>query len=131
MKVVEALHRALKPTRGAAVAVAAVDTVSRRIRFSGLGNIAGVTIGSGRPQSLLSHNGTAGHHSSRIQEFEYPLADPALIILHSDGLTTSWTLDAYPGLKRRHPAIIAGVLYRDASRQRDDACIVVTRSQQP
>jgi hypothetical protein len=47
--------------------------------------------------------------------------------MHSDGLTTSWSMDAYPGLIRRHPALIAGVLYRDASRGRDDVCVLAGR----
>ena len=45
--------------------------------------------------------------------------------MHSDGLTGRWSLGDYPGLLRRHPAVIAGVLYRDSLRGRDDATIVV------
>jgi hypothetical protein len=48
-------------------------------------------------------------------------------VMHSDGLNTNWSVDTYPGLLRRHPAVIAGVLYRDAARGRDDACVVVGR----
>ena len=104
MKLWRLLHRALKGTRGAALAVASIEMASRRIRFAGLGNIAGVTIGGAKASILLSHNGTAGHDSRRIQEFQYPLPDPGLLILHSDGITTSWSLDPYPGLQRRHPS---------------------------
>ncbi|MCW5976576.1 MAG: SpoIIE family protein phosphatase [Bryobacteraceae bacterium] len=127
--IVEVLHRALKGTRGAALAVASLELDSRRIRFAGLGNIGAVALGGPKPQYLLSHNGTAGHHSTRIQEFDYPLPDPGLVVMHSDGLVSSWTLDAYPGLQRRHPAVVAGVLYRDASRGRDDVCVVVVGSE--
>lgn len=118
------LHRALRATRGAAIAVAAIHN-SGRIGYSGLGNIAGQIIGGPRSQSMLSHNGTAGHSAVRIQQFEYTLPASGLVIMHSDGLTTSWNLDAYPGLARRHPSLVAGTLYRDASRGRDDVCVVV------
>ena len=37
----------------------------------------------------------------------------SLLVMHSDGLATHWQLDRYPGLAARHPALIAGVLYRD------------------
>ena len=36
-----------------------------------------------------------------------------------------------PGLSERHPSVIAGVLYRDFRRERDDASIVVLRKPSP
>jgi anti-sigma regulatory factor (Ser/Thr protein kinase) len=123
---VEAVHRALRGTRGAAVAIAALDG-SGGLRYAGLGNISGIILGGQRPQYMLSHNGTAGHSASRVQEFKYALPASGFIVMHSDGLTTSWNLAAYPGLSRRHPAIIAATLYRDASRGRDDVCVVVVK----
>jgi hypothetical protein len=36
-----------------------------------------------------------------------------------------WSLEDYPGLAARDPAVIAGVLYRDFSRRRDDVTVVV------
>jgi hypothetical protein len=45
----------------------------------------------------------------------------------SDGLGTRWRLDAYPGLTARHPSLIAGILYRDHGRPRDDVTVVVSR----
>ena len=47
--------------------------------------------------------------------------------MHSDGLTTHWTLERLPGLAARHPSLIAGVLYRDFKRGRDDVTVVVAR----
>jgi hypothetical protein len=50
-----------------------------------------------------------------------------VLIMHSDGLTGRWSLDAHQGLAARHPAVIAGMLYRDCLRGRDDATIVVVK----
>jgi hypothetical protein len=47
--------------------------------------------------------------------------------MHSDGLATHWNLDQYPGLSGRHPSLIAGVLYRDFTRGRDDVTVVVAK----
>ena len=124
---IDRLHRALRGTRGAAIAIAEMDLEERAVRFSGLGNIAGVIIGGEKPQFMVSHNGTAGHQAQRVQQFEYRLPRTGVLILHSDGLNTSWNLDAYPGLLTRHPSIIAAVLYRDANRGRDDACVLAAR----
>ncbi|HUQ90374.1 MAG TPA: ATP-binding SpoIIE family protein phosphatase [Bryobacteraceae bacterium] len=125
--ILQNIHRALRGTRGAAVAAAYLDFDAGVARFAGIGNIAAVLAGPGRNHHMVSHNGTAGHETFRFQEFVYPLDGHALFIMHSDGLTTSWNLDPYPGLRAHHPAIIAGVLYRDASRNRDDVCVVVAQ----
>ena len=126
VSILEDVHRALRSTRGAAVAVTRIEP-GGRLQYAGIGNIAGVVLGGARSQYMVSHNGTAGIEARRLQEFEYPLPPNAVIVMHSDGLTTSWSLDAYPGLLRRHPSVIAGILYRDASRGRDDACVLVGR----
>ena len=60
-----------------------------------------------------------------VQSATYEWPAHGMLIMHSDGLTGRWTLDTYPGLLVRHPAVVAGVLCRDALRGRDDATIVV------
>lgn len=121
------VHASMRGTRGAAVAVACVDQPLSVARYAGIGNINAVLIGGSKPLMLVSHNGTAGYHSPRLQEFAYPLPQQGLLVMHSDGLHTNWNLDDYPGLRRRDPSVIAGVLYRDWARERDDACVAVAR----
>lgn len=121
------VHGALRPTRGAAVAVAYIDRLALEVRYAGIGNISGVLVGKDKSTAMISHNGTAGYHSPRVQEFSYRMLEPAMIVMHSDGLHGGWTLDSYPGLSRRDPSVIAGVLYRDSTRNRDDVCVVVLK----
>lgn len=127
-RLIETIHRALASTRGAAVAVARIDTQQRVVRFVGVGNITGAIIGDGTVRRMVSHNGTAGHVAPRIREFTYPYSGSPVVLLHSDGLTARWDLDAYPGLASSHPSLIAGILFRDHRRGRDDASVVVMRS---
>ncbi len=127
-ELLEMAHRALRGTRGAAVAVASIDFDKGAIRYSGVGNIVGMILGGPKAVAMMSHNGTVGHEARRFQEFHYVLPQNGLVIMHSDGLVSSWNPDAYPALLRRHPAVIAGILYRDANRGRDDVCVVVVRS---
>jgi anti-sigma regulatory factor (Ser/Thr protein kinase) len=121
------IHRALRGTRGAAVAVMQFRNADRSIRFAGLGNISGVIAVPGKSQSMVSYSGTAGYGTPKIQEFSYQLPEAGLVIMHSDGLTTSWSLDSYPGLRTHKPSVIAAVLCRDATRGRDDTCVVAVR----
>jgi len=121
----ERAHAALRPTRGAAVAVAEVDCGSGAVRFAGIGNIGSVIVPhAGEWQRMVSHPGTIGQEMRKIVEFSYRWSPGALLLMHSDGLTSSWALDPYPGLVARHPAVVAGVLYRDFTRGRDDVAVL-------
>ncbi len=123
----EHVHQALAGTRGAAVATARYDVSQRRLSYAGVGNISGTLLSATTSRGLFSHNGTLGVQARRIQQFEYPCEEPCLLILHSDGLQSRWNFDKYPGLTNRHPAIVAGLLYRDFDRGRDDVTVVVAR----
>jgi anti-sigma regulatory factor (Ser/Thr protein kinase) len=129
--VIERLHAGLRGTRGAAAAVAELDLGRGVVRYSGVGNISATIVTGGARRSLVSHNGIVGYEARRIQEFSQPFPDAALLVLHSDGLTTQWRMDAYPGLAGRHPGIIAAVLYRDFKRGHDDVTVVVARAFRP
>jgi anti-sigma regulatory factor (Ser/Thr protein kinase) len=126
-RLVEAIHRALAPTRGAAVAVARLDADQRLVRFVGVGNISAAVLVEGGVRRMVSHNGTAGHIAPRIREFTYAYSGDITILLHSDGLSAKWDLATYPGLATSHPSLIAGILFRDHRRGRDDASIVAMR----
>jgi anti-sigma regulatory factor (Ser/Thr protein kinase) len=126
-EMVERMHEALRPTRGAAVAVLELRPSTRTVRFAGVGNCAGAIYDRAqqvRPQNLTSHNGIVGANIPRLREFSHTWPDDGLVLLHSDGLSTRFHLDDYPGLGRRHPSVIAAVLYRDFGRSRDDATML-------
>jgi anti-sigma regulatory factor (Ser/Thr protein kinase) len=125
---IEACHRALAATRGAAVAVGRLNLAERKGSFAGVGNIACRVESPEVRRQLVSHNGTVGHNLRRLQQFEFMVAPDALLIFHTDGLATHWNLSDYPGLANRHPGLVAGVLYRDHERGRDDVTVVVIRN---
>ena len=126
-EIVRAIHDGLRPTRGAAVAVLEADLEQRVVRFSGVGNISGALYWDAGMRQMVSHHGIAGHQVAKVQEFSYPWPDGALIVMHSDGLISHWNFSPYPGLTARHPGLIAGVLYRDFSRGRDDVTVVIAK----
>jgi len=123
---IEALHGSLRKTRGAAVAVVRVDSARKQLAFCGVGNIAASITADGSSRSLISHNGILGHEVRRMQEFTYPWSRGSKLIMSSDGLAT-WHLEKYAGLLQKHPALVAGVLYRDFWRQRDGVTVVVAQ----
>jgi anti-sigma regulatory factor (Ser/Thr protein kinase) len=121
------LHGALRATRGAAVVVSRIDWDRGEAQYSGIGNIAGFLWSEGKARHMVSHPGIVGHDIRNVRELTLPLDKNVLVLLHSDGIATHWSLGAYPGLTLRHPSLIAGVIYRDHCRGRDDATVVVAR----
>lgn len=126
--VMQHAHGMLRATRGAAVAVARLDTVDEEIHFAGVGNIAASVHDDHGRRQLVSHNGIVGSNMRKVQEFSLPWTPHSMIVMHSDGLGSRWDLDHYPGLSLRHPALIAAVLYRDFARRRDDVSVLVVRN---
>ncbi|MGA8709354.1 MAG: SpoIIE family protein phosphatase [Steroidobacteraceae bacterium] len=121
--IMERLHRALAGTRGAAAACACIDS-SGRLSYAGVGNIHGALLSADGTCGLVSHNGTLGVRVARMHQFEYQRPKGALLLMNSDGVSARWSLAARPGLLQRHPAVVAGVLYRDHARAHDDATLV-------
>ena len=126
-------HSTLRGTRGATMAIARLDQECDEIRYAGLGNIAGTIVdpASDRATHMISLNGTVGHSVQRIQSYNYPWPRGATLILHSDGLSARWDLNQDPALRGLAPGLLAGLLYRDHRRRRDDATVVVARRKAP
>lgn len=142
---VEALHRAahlppaealvhldtaLRGTRGAAVAVAQVDTRGGLLRFAGVGNVGARLREGDRWRSLVSRPGIVGvHRHATLREDRVPWAADRLLILHSDGLPSRWTPPSDEDLLAADPAVVAAVTVRDTSSSawpvRDDTAVVV------
>jgi anti-sigma regulatory factor (Ser/Thr protein kinase) len=123
------IHGALRSTRGAAVALVHVEHGASgpgRLTFAGVGNIAAGLHADGTRQ-FASYAGIVGHNMRKVVEIPQPWEKEALLIMHSDGMATRWSLEKYPGLRMRHPGVIAAVLYRDLARGRDDVTVLVIR----
>jgi serine phosphatase RsbU (regulator of sigma subunit) len=122
-----AMHERLRATRGAAVALARINPNGRRVEFAGVGNISGSVLSASERRSLVFQNGTVGGPMPAVRTGSEDLPAHGLLVLHTDGLTSHWNMDSYPGLVAHHPALVAGVLFRDFARPRDDATVLVYR----
>jgi len=123
VEILQRANRLMSKTRGGAAACARFRPSS--LTYAGVGNINGRLVSAESSTGLVSHNGTLGLYQRHAQEFEYVVEPGALLVMHSDGLSARWDLKSRLDLLRSHPAVIAGVLYRDHARNRDDATVVV------
>lgn len=127
VEVLKHVHDALRKTRGGAVSVAEIDLLAHTLTFSGLGNVSGVVIRKGTSRSLVSHNGTVGHLAANFQQFTEEFPPEAVFVMHSDGIQTRWDLSRHSGLAAKRAGVIAGMLFRDFRRERDDSTVVVVK----
>jgi anti-sigma regulatory factor (Ser/Thr protein kinase) len=127
-KIIQDTHLSLRTTRGAAQAVASVDSAKGVISYAGVGNISASVVAPGSSRSLASHNGIVGQQMERLQEFSCPWNKNSILVMHSDGLATRWDLERYPGIWRKSPSVIAAVLHRDFCRGRDDVTVLVAKA---
>lgn len=118
-------HNALKATRGAAMSVVIVDHERLVLAYAGVGNVS-ATIGNGAiTRNMVSRNGTLGAVLPRVQEYSYPFEPGMMLLMFSDGLNSRCSFNGYSGILSRPPALVAGLLYRDFKRGRDDATVIV------
>ena len=126
-RTIEAAHGPLRATRGAAIAIAEIVSSEQTLHFAGVGNISASVVTHDANRSLTSYNGTVGVALRKVKELTYPWSANARLLMYSDGITSRARFDAYPGLAERHPALVAGVIFRDFYRGRDDATVLVVR----
>src|SRR6185436_17381353 len=103
-ELMERAHDALRPTRGAAIAIADLERGRGKLRYTGVGNISGLVVApDGNERNMMSHGGTLGHTQLRVHVLEYVLPEDGLVVLFSDGLLSRTTLSGHPGLANRDP----------------------------
>jgi Stage II sporulation protein E (SpoIIE) len=121
------VDRALTKTRGAAGAIVELCPAKGLVTSAGVGNISMRLLNNGGSKSFGCDNGTLGTGVPKIHEFTQPWMHGSVLVMHSDGVKTHWNHDDYPGLTRRHPGLVAGLIYRDFRRDRDDATVIAAR----
>lgn len=121
------LAQAMQGGRGGAVALACFDSQTAGLRYAGIGNISGSVHLPEGSRGLASHPGIVGMQTRRAQAFDFPQVAGRLLVMHSDGLQSRWSLKDYPGLVSRHPALVTALLHRDFCRGRDDATVFAIR----
>jgi anti-sigma regulatory factor (Ser/Thr protein kinase)/serine/threonine protein phosphatase PrpC len=126
-EVVLAVHDALRTTRGAVMGAVVIDRERQSFHYAGVGNVEVRVLGTEEPARPIPSNGTLGARLSQVRVWPHRWTEGTTLVMASDGISTTWDINAYPGLLGRSPQLIAGVLARDFSRNSDDATVLVYR----
>ncbi|RMH69691.1 MAG: hypothetical protein D6675_11640 [Gemmatimonadetes bacterium] len=125
-RLLEGMHQALRPTRGAVVAVMHFDYPQKRLTFAGIGNITVRTI---YPDGMkfFSLNGIIGQNLRKVREIVLPCESPFCFVLHSDGIQSKFdhrVVDTTQNLDD-----VARMIVAEFSRPNDDATVMILKGQ--
>lgn len=92
--IVNIIHEKLIGSVGCQLMLMEIDKVNKIAHYLGVGNIRGFTIKSQNFSLLLTKDGTVGRKIPTLKVESIDLFQPTIIILHSDGISRSWSWDA-------------------------------------
>jgi anti-sigma regulatory factor (Ser/Thr protein kinase) len=123
----QGIHNTVAGTRGAAVSAVRFDRHQHVLEFCGVGNVSCRIIDDERATNLPPQPGIVGQHLRTVRQQAVTLVDHAVVVLHSDGLTSKWDLGGLPGIRVQSSTVIAAALLRSAGVRHDDASVAVLR----
>jgi negative regulator of sigma-B (phosphoserine phosphatase) len=125
-RVMQNLHQHLKGTRGAAVGLCAINTLSGHAVYVGIGNTAIRHFGE-RETRLVSQDGVVGQNmrTPLLQTLQFEAGD--VLVLHSDGVSERFSTDNYPGVLRHTAKEVANNIVQRFGKDHDDATCFALR----
>ncbi|MCR9255287.1 MAG: SpoIIE family protein phosphatase [Alphaproteobacteria bacterium] len=119
------LHDELRGTVGAAIGLCALRPSEATMEFVGVGNIVACVFGRGR-RELISQPGTLGLAIRTVRVQTEPLTLGDVVVLHSDGISSTVNLREYPDILAGEPSVASHEIVRRFGRKYDDvSCLVV------
>jgi phosphoserine phosphatase RsbX len=123
IELMRAATQSLKDTRGAVGAVLRIDRATRKLVFSGVGNIA-LRARSKEPIAPVCSPGILGRRTTRLSTYSYEVHVGDVIVVHTDGISARFDdkLLGVADTKR-----IAELLLSEHGKSHDDATCIVLR----
>jgi serine phosphatase RsbU (regulator of sigma subunit) len=120
-------HEALHDTRGAVIGITAIDVLTGRLSFAGVGNIEGRLISAGGTQRLSSARGIVGAMLPTIRPVELALPPEWTLVIHSDGISERFDPAQIERFDSLDVQSVADAILTRWGRATDDASVVVVR----
>jgi negative regulator of sigma-B (phosphoserine phosphatase) len=120
------LHSELKGTIGAAAGLCVVDSVTRDLRYTAIGNTVLRTFGS-QATRLISTDGIIGDRFRTPAVQSAPLNETGTVLLYTDGVSDRFDLAQYPQLIYHSASAIARKIVERFGKPYDDATCMAMR----
>ena len=118
-------------TRGAVMAVARFRLNPLGLSFASVGNIEARLFGSPQDTRFPVRRGILGLKAPRPLVSERPWGRGYGLVMHSDGLSSHWGWQDFPGLWEMPPQTAAQRLLHALAKEHDDATVVVVKGVEP
>jgi anti-sigma regulatory factor (Ser/Thr protein kinase) len=122
--------RACRATRGVVMALARLHS-DGRLSFASVGNIEARARGPKERMPLVVQRGVLGSGEVRVQVQNFPWDPRWLLVLHTDGLRTSWQWEDFPMIDHDPVQRIAMKLMRKLDLENDDATVLAVTGNLP
>jgi hypothetical protein len=120
------IHRASQGGRGAAVSLAWIDRPTGEVAVAGVGNVATRIIGPDINARAVATDGVIGQRFRPPVQQRFSLGRDDVLLLHTDGVSSSFGLEEYPQLKYHSSTTICRKVVRTFGKDFDDAgCLAV------
>lgn len=123
--------RACRATRGVVMALARFDWAQEKLIFASVGNIEVRVFPRDEPSRFNVRRGIVGLNAPSPVVTEHAWRTGRMLVLHSDGLSTHWGSDDFPGLAGQTATEAAQTLLRKLAKAEDDATVIVVKSTTP
>lgn len=125
-RILEELHEYIKPSIGASVGVALINTEQVTMEFAGVGNISAYVL-SQNDVSFVSNDGVIGGQYRRCTSHKTTLKAGDLIVIHSDGIQSRFYTQYQQGQKQQSAGVFLTYIFKYFAKEHDDASCIVYR----
>ncbi len=118
-------HRGLKYTRGVALGMCRVRLQEGIVEHLSVGNVELRVYQGLKEQHTICFNGTLGMETERYHVSSYPFTPQTALVMFSDGISGKFKLSEF--LLEKTPVEVASYVFRNFSREYDDATVLVLK----
>ena len=121
------VDRVCRRTRGLVMALARFDLTASQFDFASVGNVEARLFGSDTGRNFIVRRGILGLQAPRPVVTTHAWTPAAILVLHSDGVSTHWHWQDLPLAVWAAPSEAAQRLVQTRGKPDDDATVVVVR----
>jgi serine/threonine protein phosphatase PrpC len=120
------LHEHLRGTRGGVGIIGVVDYAPLQFRYVAMGNVVLRKFGNVSKRQI-TQDGIIGYHIRTPREESLALMPGDILVLHTDGIKSEFSISDYPEILKDNAETIANNLIKLFGKNNDDATCVVIR----